>query len=92
MPFNRKPKDMEKIRDAIKRNPEVDWWERVVLSLYSLPFVKGINDRGWKMTLDVMVRDAEKILDGKYSGGKPPQPKTWEAIKESMRRRVPDEG
>jgi len=71
LPFNRKPKDMEKIRDALKRNPGAEWWERVILLLHDLPFVRGQNDRSWKITLDVMVRDAEKILDGKYAGGKP---------------------
>lgn len=67
LPFKRKPKDLDKIKDALKRNPEKEWWLRVILLLHDLPFVKGFNDRGWKITLDVMVRDAEKILDGKYS-------------------------
>ena len=68
-PFTRKPKDLDKIKDALKRNPDPQWWERVILLLHSLPFVRGHNNRGWKITLDVMVRDAELILDGKYEGG-----------------------
>ena len=68
LPFTRKESDLNKIRDAVKRHPTKEWWERVILMLYNLPFVRGENDRGWKITLDVMVRDAEKILDGKYVG------------------------
>jgi hypothetical protein len=30
------------------------------------------------------------ILDGKYDGGKPSQPKGWGALKESMQRRKSD--
>jgi len=71
LPFSRKERDMKKIRDALKRHPEKEWWERVILILYNLPFVRGDNDRGWKITLDVMVRDAELILDGKYAGKAP---------------------
>jgi len=75
IPFTRKPKDLEKIKDALRRNPDPQWWERVVLLLHILPFVRGHNGRGWKITLDVMVRDAELILDGKYEGtyGKGPE-------------------
>jgi len=71
LPFTRKESDLNKIRDAVKRHPTKEWWERVILMLYNLPFVRGENDRGWKITLDVMVRDAEKILDGKYVGKAP---------------------
>lgn len=69
IPFKRKPKDLDKIKDALKRNPDEQWWERIILLLHSLPFTRGHNKRGWKITLDVMVRDAELILDGKYEGG-----------------------
>jgi len=85
IPFRRKPKDMEKIRDAVKRNPGREWWERVIDKLYGLPFVRGQNDRTWKISLDVVVRDAEKILDGKYASGKP-QPKGLASLIESAER------
>jgi len=84
MPFKRKKADLEKIKDSLKRNPDPEWWERIVLLLHNLPFVRGHNRRGWKITLDVMVRDAELILDGKYEGtygkgpeggGRPAQPR-----------------
>jgi len=77
LPFNRKRNDLEKIKDALKRNPDKEWWLRVILLLHDLPFVRGFNDRGWKMTLDVMVRDAEKILDGKYVGTFKKEEKAW---------------
>ena len=69
LPFKRPSEEIKKIQDALKRNPNGDWWGRVISRLHDLPFVKGTNDRGGKITLDVMVRDAEKILDGKYGGG-----------------------
>jgi hypothetical protein len=84
MPFKRKKADLDKIKDALKRNPDPAWWERVILLLHNLPFVRGHNKRGWKITIDVLVRDAELILDGKYEGtygkgpeggGRPAQPR-----------------
>ena len=50
----------------------------------------GVNDRGWKASIDFMIENAEVILDGKYDGGKPSQPKGWGALKESMQRRKSD--
>jgi hypothetical protein len=75
LPFKRAKKDLDKIKDALKRNPDPQWWERIVLLLHNLPFVRGHNKRGWKITIDVLVRDAELILDGKYEGtyGKGPE-------------------
>lgn len=75
MPLKRKKADMDKIKDAVKRNPDSAWWERLILLLHNLPFVRGHNRRGWKITIDVLVRDAELILDGKYEGtyGKGPE-------------------
>ncbi len=86
MPFSRTEKDMVKIRNALKRHPTKDWWERVILFLWNLPFVRGDNDRLWKITLDVMVRDAEKILDGKYASGSR-KPKGFQALQEYRQQR-----
>ena len=63
-------KDMEKIKDALKRNPEREWWGKVILRLFDSPHCRGKNDRGWKASFDFMVSNAEVILDGKYDGGK----------------------
>jgi hypothetical protein len=68
LPLKRPAKDMTKIKDALKRNPEREWWERVVLRLHSSPHCRGNNDRGWKASFDFMVGRAEVILDGKYDG------------------------
>jgi hypothetical protein len=86
IPFTRKESDLNKIRDAVKRHPEREWWERIILLFYNLPFVRGDNDRGWKITLDVMVRDAEKILDGKYASGSR-KPKGFQALHEYRQQR-----
>lgn len=90
LPFKRPPKAMTKMRDAVKRNPDRDWWLRVVAKTRESPFLLGVNDRGWKASIDFMIENAEVILDGKYDGGKPSQPKGWGALKESMQRRKSD--
>jgi hypothetical protein len=87
MPFKRPPKAMAKLRDAVNRNPDRDWWLRVVAKTRDSPFLLGVNDRGWKASIDFVVENSEVILDGKYDGGKKVQPKGWEALKESMQRR-----
>jgi hypothetical protein len=68
LPFKRPPKDMAQVNDALKRNPEPEWWEKVILKMHESPFLRGKNDRGWKANIDFMVKKAEEILDGKYDG------------------------
>ena len=70
LPLKRPEKDMAKIKDVLKRNPEREWWERVILRLHQSPHCRGYNERGWKASFDFMVSRAEVILDGKYDGGK----------------------
>jgi hypothetical protein len=86
IPLTRKPKDMDKIKDALKRNPERAWWERVILRLFDSPHCRGMNDRGWKASFDFMVSHAEVILDGKYDGAKSgvAEPKGFEGIREFL--------
>jgi len=85
LPFKRSPKAMEKIKDALKRNPDPEWWAGVIWRMFNSPFLRG--EKGWKADLDFMVRKAEEIVDGKYDGGKPAQPKSWGALAESIERR-----
>ena len=68
LPFRRALKEMAKIRDTMKRNPKLEWWEKVVLRMHNSPFLRGANDRSWKASFDFMVSHAEVILDGKYDG------------------------
>jgi hypothetical protein len=90
LPLQRKPKDMDKIKDALKRNPERAWWERVILRLFDSPHCRGMNDRGWKASFDFMVSHAEVILDGKYDGGGGPSnaPKGLPGLKKYAERRL----
>lgn len=67
MPFRRAPKAMEKIRDALKRNPEKVWWSSVIERVHQSPFLRG--EKGWKANIDFVIGKAEEILDGKYDGG-----------------------
>lgn len=73
LPLKRQPRDLEKIKDALKRNPEQEWWERVIIKLFNSPHCRGMNDRGWKASFDFMVQRAEVILDGKYDGRQEPE-------------------
>jgi hypothetical protein len=69
LPFKRPPKELTKLKAALKRNPDRDWWLRVVAKIRESPFLLGANKRGWKASFDFMVDRAEVILDGKYDGG-----------------------
>ena len=86
LPLQRKPKDMDKIKDALKRNPERAWWERVIIRLFDSPHCRGMNDRGWKASFDFMVSHAEVILDGKYDGANSgmAEPKGFAGIREFL--------
>lgn len=88
LPFKRPPKDMQKIRDAVKRNPDMSWWEQVISAIYNSPFLRGINDRGWKASLDFVVRKAEEILDGKYEGSKKQTPAGLQGLWDYAERRI----
>jgi hypothetical protein len=68
LPFKRPPKAMAKIKDALKRNPEPDWWVRAIQRIYDSPFLRG--EKGWKADIDFVAGKAEQILDGKYDGSK----------------------
>ena len=50
LPFKRAPKAMEKIKDALKRNPDEAWWARVIERIYQSPFLRG--EKGWKASID----------------------------------------
>lgn len=86
LPFKRSPKVMTQIQDALKRNPEREWWEKVIFKMHQSPFLRGMNDRGWKANIDFMVKKAEEILDGKYDEGPGPEPKGYKGLREYMRR------
>lgn len=91
LPLKRPEKDMTKIKDALKRNPEREWWERVILRLHQSPHCRGNNDRGWKASFDFMVGRAEVILDGKYDGGTGPGGKTPQPGLSSLYQRKMEE-
>ena len=91
LPFNRAPKAMEQIKDAIERNPEKDWWSRVITRMFDSPFLRGESDGGWKANIDFMVKKAEEILDGKYDGGgrgqRAPEPKSFTSLRNYAAKR-----
>jgi hypothetical protein len=55
----------------LREHPERAWWETVLLRAEKSAFLRGENDRGWRMDPDFFVRvgRAESILEGKYDGG-----------------------
>jgi hypothetical protein len=70
MPDTRKRAAVARLRE----HPERAWWESVVKAAEGRPFLRGENDRGWKMDADFFVRPgmAERILEGKYDGRQTP--------------------
>ncbi len=88
LPFKRPAKDMSKVKDALKRNPDKQWWERVIAKLYESPYCRG-QIKAWKANFDFMVSHAEVILDGKYDGGGRAIPKSMEGLKDYAERRKP---
>jgi hypothetical protein len=73
LPFNRATKEMTQIEDALKRHPEREWWEEVIMKIHQSPFLRGNNDKRWKCNIDFMLKKAEEILDGKYDEGIGPE-------------------
>ena len=75
---------MEKIKDALKRNPEPEWWAGVIQRMFNSSFLRG--EKGWKADLDFMVGKAEEIVDGKYDGVGRPIPKSLEGLRDYAQR------
>lgn len=66
VPFTRKPKQLEKLKDSIKRNPDILWWIKLLEKIHYSSFMRGKNNRGWKANFDFVVDNANEIADGKY--------------------------
>jgi hypothetical protein len=51
-----------------------------------MPFFRGDNDRGWRITFDFFIRpdSVAKIIEGNYSNGKPQQRKTSAEQREEL--------
>jgi hypothetical protein len=84
LPFKRPPREMQRVRDSLKRNPDMKWWESVIFKMHDSPFLRGMSERGWKASFDFMVKKAEEILDGKYDQGKGPAPTGFTAVRNFM--------
>lgn len=78
LPFSRPPNDLKKLKAAVGRHPDLEWWRVIFQKLSSLPGLKGENDTGWNANFDFVVNKAELIIDGKYDGwGKGKGDRAW---------------
>lgn len=92
LPFNRAPKKMAQIEDVLKRHPNQEWWEKVIIKIHDSPFLRGRNDKGWMANIDFMLKMAEEILDGKYDEGQGPEPKGFKGLRKFMQRQDKGDG
>lgn len=60
-----------KVRAAIRRHPDLAWWEEFFVTVQQRPFLMGSNDRGWQATLTwlCLPRAEDGIAEGRYRGG-----------------------
>ena len=61
-------------------------WQQALELAASMPFFRGDNDRGWRITFDFFIRpdSVAKIIEGNYSNGKPQQRKTSAEQREEL--------
>jgi hypothetical protein len=50
----------EKLRARIKENPDLAYWRRIFENIRDIPFLRGEGPRGWKATLDYVIRNDTK--------------------------------
>lgn len=67
LPFTRNENKLRPIQQALKRHPEMLYWQSVFRQVESRPFLLGKNDRNWLATFDFIVTHCEEIMDGAYS-------------------------
>ena len=51
-----------------KESPEISYWVEIVKSMASNPFFSGDNDRGWRATVDFILKPGKhvRISEGQY--------------------------
>lgn len=61
----------KKVAAAIRRHPDLAWWEEYFCTVQQRPFLMGSNDRGWQATLTwlCLPRAEDGISEGRYRGG-----------------------
>ena len=74
-----------KLLARMKEAGFVDNYEHVIDMINDSDFLVGINERGWKATIDWLLQNDTnyvKVLEGRYINGKPTTTETdWNAVK-----------
>lgn len=68
------PQRAAKIK-ARSKDRSFEEWEHLFEGMDQTPFLCGKNDRGWRADFDWIMRNPEnalRVIEGKYSGTKPP--------------------
>lgn len=62
------------LRARWQEHPSIEWWEAYFDRVRGTPFLLGDNKRGWKASIDFLLRPSSKgmtgILEGKYESEK----------------------
>lgn len=75
-----KPRGVSRTRRAhikarLSENPDLEYWRQVFKNVAASDFCNGHNDRGWKASIDWVIRNDEnhlKISEGKYANKNSP--------------------
>jgi len=67
------PSRKARIKARLKEHGGITAWQKALANLQLSPFLKGLNDRGWKASLEWLVQASSfaKLVDGVYGDGKP---------------------
>jgi len=58
----------KKIKPFIKAHQDMTYWQALFKKVGNVPFLRGVNDRGWRANFDFVIKNHQEILEGKYDG------------------------
>lgn len=67
------PDRRKKVNSRLKVHTDIEFWDKVFNDIVDTPFLRGQNDRNWKVTFDWLFTNDEnstKIYEGNYGRGR----------------------